>query len=350
MIAAMAKRASKRSKQPKHTGYPLQLHVDELLDDLRKLIGPASKGADEDSVHDARVATRRLKAAMDLLEPVLSDKHRKPFTKTLRGLRRSLGDLRDTDVMRGHLAEIGKSSQKHDAAVQWLQDQLRKQRDSAQEKAREKIPPARVLAKLGTWWGLRSEIDEAEEAVDSLLAQSLHAQFDDFAKNADALAADPRHTDPHALRIAGKSLRYTLEMAAAEGHEVPPAVMKTFKRIQDALGLWHDYVVLTEQALSLATKQQLAHHDAEMQRHVLQFARATLAKSQTQLRKVIGLWRDHADELRTAITALFPLSQEPQSSTDVQHPAAESTPPETDRGPSGSEEPAGPGAVTPDAA
>ena len=51
------------------------------------------------------------------------------------------------------------------------------------------------------------------------------------------------------MRIAGKALRYTLEMAVVEGHTLPGPVLKAFKRMQACLGLWHDYVVLTEAAL-----------------------------------------------------------------------------------------------------
>ena len=54
MARQQSKQRSKRS-----SGYALQVHIDELLEDLRKLIGPASKGSDEESVHDARVAKAR---------------------------------------------------------------------------------------------------------------------------------------------------------------------------------------------------------------------------------------------------------------------------------------------------
>ena len=52
------------------------------------------------------MATRRLKAALDLLKPVLSDEHLKPFSKVLKKFRRRLGPMRDLDVMIEHLGEI----------------------------------------------------------------------------------------------------------------------------------------------------------------------------------------------------------------------------------------------------
>src|SRR5207237_1802689 len=139
---------------------------------------------------------------------------------------------------------------------------------------------ADVLTKLGAWWGLREEVAEAGEAVDSLLADSLHQQLDAFATQAGRLMAGDRRTagadgeagprqDPHQLRIAGKGLRYTLEMAAAQGHKLPAAVIRHFKKMQEALGLWHDYVVLTERAMAVSLDELLPHHDAAMQQKVL---------------------------------------------------------------------------------
>ncbi len=69
-------------------------------------------------------------------------------------------------------------------------------------------------------------------AVDSLTANAVHLQLDAFAEHATAAGGH----DPHALRIAGKALRYTLEMAVESGRPLPAAVAKAFKRMQDALG------------------------------------------------------------------------------------------------------------------
>ena len=59
------------------------------------------------------------------------------------------------------------------------------------------------------------------------------------------------------MRISGKSFRYTLEMAAVQGHKLPAGIMKNFKRMQEALGVWHDYVVLTERAMHVSLQALL---------------------------------------------------------------------------------------------
>ena len=49
------------------------------------------------------------------------------------------------------------------------------------------------------------------------------------------------------------------------GHRLPATVMRLFKKMQDALGQWHDLVVMAERLMSLSIEQLLAHHDALVQ-------------------------------------------------------------------------------------
>ena len=58
-------------------------------------------------------------------------------------------------------------------------------------------------------------------------------------------------------------------MAAVEGHELPKSVLRLFKKMQDALGLWHDYVVLAETAMEISVEEILAAIDPVMQQRVL---------------------------------------------------------------------------------
>lgn len=292
--------------------FPLLDYVDDLVEQLRGHVPKAMKHWHTDAIHQSRVATRRLKAALDLLEPVLSSDHLNSFSKVLKKLRRRLGPMRDLDVMIGHLQDL--RSKPHADAIAWLEFSLRQCRQDAREELTGQGTPARVLSRLGTWWGLREEVQEAAEAADSLLAQSLHLQLDSFAEQADRLArqshanTDQPRQDPHAVRIAGKSFRYTLEMAAVQGHKLPAGVMGRFKRMQEALGNWHDYVVLTERAMQISLDELLPHHDAALQARVLDLARLLLRKSTLHLRQFATLWAQGGGEVAQAVRTAFPLS------------------------------------------
>src|SRR5256885_12768930 len=80
-------------------------YLNARVDDLRRLISKALKW-ESDAIRQARATTRRLKAAIDLLDPVLTSGDWRPFTKTLKRLRKRLGPLRDLDVMLEHMEPL----------------------------------------------------------------------------------------------------------------------------------------------------------------------------------------------------------------------------------------------------
>src|SRR4051812_43418946 len=98
------KNSAKLSEESRQ--FPLCAHLDALVDELRGFVPAALQQFDKEAIHRARVTTRRLKAALDLLSPCLDSGHQKPFANLGRKLRQRLGPLRDVDVMLGHLDEI----------------------------------------------------------------------------------------------------------------------------------------------------------------------------------------------------------------------------------------------------
>lgn len=314
--------------------FPLVAYADDLVENLRQLVPQALRDWDEKAIHDARVSTRRLKAAIDLFRPVVSDQCRRPFARVGRKLRRRLGPLRDLDVMLGHLDELA-GNRTHAEAVAWLAQRLRAAREEARGASMEKAPPPKVLAKLGSWWGLREEIVKGAEAADSLLVESIHLQLDAFAEQADRLTCPPgvdvtataAVLDVHQLRIAGKALRYTLEMARAQGRPLARDVMRTFKRMQEALGLWHDFVVLTEWAMRASLDELLAHHDTVLQAKVLSLARLTLNRAEQRLKKFGELWTLEGRELGETVRASFPLTKPFSGSRTDPGPCESAEPP-----------------------
>jgi CHAD domain-containing protein len=300
---------------------PVLKYVDSLVDSLRKLIPSAVTGENDKAVHDARVATRRLKAASDLVKPVVSRRCRGSFNRVGRLLRRQLGPLRDLDVMLEHLGEF--KQPRLQPAIQWLRQRLGEARQEAVRCAGQNAPPARMLARLGTWWGLRHEIETAHDQIGQLLTQSVHIQLDAFVEQAEELAGAGR-SDPHPLRIAGKSLRYTLEMAREHGCRLPSSVVSLFKRMQTALGLWHDYVVLAERIMRESVDCDLALHDPQLQTELLGVVQLCLRRSESRLKRMAGLWKTHGQSLTQTIRQAFLLTQHVQS--PAQPPVAEPIP------------------------
>jgi CHAD domain-containing protein len=287
---------------------PLLDYLDSLVDNLRKLMSAAVSGDDVDAVHDARVITRRLKAATSLVKTVVSGRCRRPFDRVGKSLRRQLGPLRDLDVMLEHLDEF--KQPKLQPAVQWMRERLATLRHDTVQTAANKTPPARMLARLGSWWGLRHDIESARDSIPDLLSQSVHLQLDAFIEQAEDLIGI-RQNDPHQLRIAGKSLRYTLELARENGTSLPASVVSLFKRMQSALGLWHDFVVLAERIMLESVECDLALHHPQLQSELLTVAQLCLRKSESQLKKMADLWKTRGQSLTQTIRQSFPLTPHP---------------------------------------
>jgi CHAD domain-containing protein len=349
------------------TDRALVKYTDGLVEELRVNVRGALKEFDADAIHDARVATRRLSAALHLLEPVLSGGPRKKFERVLSKLRRRLAAMRDLDVMIEHLQELAAhpaglpetepkhpsqpgaaapvspsspSSGPHAQAIAWLIAQLEEQRAEARKKA-AKRSVARIMESLSAWWALHEELAQADEAAGALLADSIHLQLDAFAERAIPANRKPksehpgangshageknpksqRH-DPHALRKSGKALRYTLELADNTGQPLPAGTIRAFKKMQDSLGLWHDYAVLAESAMKASMAELLAYHDPELQLRVLDLARFAVRKSSRALVRFDRLWQRRGEPLLSGIRAVFPLTKDPTAEESTETEAA----------------------------
>lgn len=330
-------------------------YVDDLAGRLRTLVPSALAKGDSEAIHHARVTTRRLSAALELFAPALDESRRKDVGRTLKKLRRRLGPLRDLDVLIGHVEALRETRRFQEASV-WLVEQLRHQRQKAGQEATTDGGMHKLLGRLGEWWAVQEQIAEARPAAVGLLRDSLLPQLERFAMcagslspGADARAGGERH-DPHELRIAGKELRYTLEMAKAQGLPIKAGVLRQFKKMQDALGLWHDYAVLSQRALEVAVDEGLVIHDGELYGRVLALAAHSSRRADAYLRKFSELWQSAGAPIKVAIAGMFAESQLPESpstpTSDESITAAPDlppTPPQTDPDPGGSVAPSAPG-------
>jgi CHAD domain-containing protein len=341
--------------------------MDELVRDLHQLLQPALRQGEVEAIHDARVATRRLKAALDVLEPALGRSAIKHLRKATRRLRRTLGPLRDSDVMLDQLKPALPTPEGNEADSRWegeggavapvgtvaepgilpeapaapvevavppdqspelsatarLAADLTRQRDHLHRQARRNKFIRQIDEDLTRWPDLRTEISKMSEAIEPLIASAVHERLDDLQTHAAALVSDdtePTNVEPgskrdtHALRLAGKRLRYTLELARAQGMTIPDDGLKLFKRMQSALGDWHDAVLLAQRCVCDAAEEQLAYHDDQAFVGYLQIAHDAVGRAMSHLDDFAQMWRQHgaalAQELREAFVIAEPVAEE----------------------------------------
>jgi CHAD domain-containing protein len=314
----------------------LNAFLDDKVKELSDWIPRAFGSGDRDAVHQARVTTRRLKAGLDLLKPALTPDARRSFAKVLRRLRRSLGPLRDFDVMLEHLGEL-RADPRFEAIVTWLQGTFIERRTELLGDLVKRRPPQKLVKNLQSWSDLQMEVSQLEPTARALAQGSVLSQLDSFKERADAVSRMNTDADClsgedlHELRIAGKLLRYTLELSQPVGYQLPAAVFRSFKKLQEALGLWHDFVVLGEQSLRAALDGMLATTDPKLYGQALELARDSWHRTERHLGHFRELWRKRGNLIAQEIERVFATAssdQEASTSGATVQAASESAPDE----------------------
>ena len=217
---------------------------------------------DIECVHRMRVASRRLREALEVFGPYFPKRKLANWLKTIRKVTRSLGAARDTDVQIMVVMDVLSNTQGHSArpGLNRLIVRLRQQR-SAQQKA-----VLTALAEL-TASGVPAEMQNTlsvDDCMDLPPSSALYQAADTAVrvKMRQLLAYDLYVTHPeavaelHAMRIAAKHLRYTMEIfSPLYRNELKPA-LSALKQAQELLGGLHDCDVWGEQIPLFCEKEQ----------------------------------------------------------------------------------------------
>jgi CHAD domain-containing protein len=101
--------------------------------------------AEIERVHDMRVATRRLRAALEVFEPAFPPKRHRKALKRVKRLADALGERRDRDVAIEFLAGFADEAPDADrAAVAALIERLREEQREANEELAPYVAPKRL--------------------------------------------------------------------------------------------------------------------------------------------------------------------------------------------------------------
>lgn len=200
---------------------------------------------DPDTLHDFRVALRRLRSLLRSYPAVLR-RGRHAHRRRLRRLARATNAARDADVQLELLR-----ARRPSAAVTALRAAIERDRHRAGKRLRKKIGPgllalaARLRADLRRSAGTRQPAADAraEAGVRGLgLIEQLSAQLAALSSPADRAAV-------HAARITGKRLRYLLEPWAGSERAAALAVRR-LRRFQDDSGALCDRFLLLERVVA----------------------------------------------------------------------------------------------------
>jgi CHAD domain-containing protein len=223
------------------------------LNSLSSEIDPVRQGGEDiDPVHDARVASRRLRATLPLFSACFSTRKAKTWLKQIKIVTRALGEARDTDVQIEWLAKISKKvpESKYNPGINRLILRLRQKRDRLQPplvKAMDELIESAVLddltAEIQPLANRVEEINVHTPALYQHSSQAINRCLDDLLSFEEAIYQPENDTQLHEMRIAAKWLRYTLETFAPLYSDQLKPYIQAVRSIQDLLGEIHDSTV-----------------------------------------------------------------------------------------------------------
>ena len=205
----------------------------------------ARLGEDPERLHDMRVASRRLRAALSLFSEVLPPGVVALRTE-LRWIGGVLGPVRDLDVQLEQLDGWRSSLPEADrSALDGLDILLEEQRAEARATMLEALDSRRYESFVNRFGRALRARPPRNSALWSSPARHvapalIEARFRAVRKAADRLGPDSQAGDYHRLRIHGKRLRYALEFFTELYPKPTPALTKRLAALQDILGLHQD--------------------------------------------------------------------------------------------------------------
>ena len=223
-------------------------------------------GRDIEHVHRMRVASRRIRAALPLFTRCFPEKKLRVWTKEIQKITRALGDARDLDVQLAFLEDylngpggaatpaITDTNQAPGQpvpppAITALVSRMRHRREILQKNvllALDELEQGRVIEEMqdalremvpahparGRLPPMHAIPPEAAERINMGILDLF--EYEPWIKNPDAIA------EHHAMRIAAKRLRYTMEIYAPLYRLKLKRPLARVRKIQTILGNMHD--------------------------------------------------------------------------------------------------------------
>jgi len=183
-----------------------------LLGRLRIAVSRAAHAADAEAIHDIRVAMRRLSRCLRVFAPFYPEGSWKKIRRRIASLLTAAGAVRDCDIAIELVGRAGIAP--HSAMVERLAGQRRKAgRDLLREIRRWKRHDytAHWHSRLGL--SANGRVGNPRASASANARRRLPALVRAyFAQVRELLAANPAPPELHAIRLATKRIRYSLEL------------------------------------------------------------------------------------------------------------------------------------------
>jgi CHAD domain-containing protein len=267
--------------------------LDRLLDHDYRLRLEAKVPRPHD-VHQARVATRRLRSNLKLFAPILDPVWVAHTRAELRWLGEALGAVRDCDVLADYLDHMEQPSTQEAEGQRELRASLDLQRSMAAGELAAALQEDRYLNLVDRLHAAAEQppFDDARDRPDHPAEKALPPLVDEhWRRLRRKLRKEGRHPtdhDLHRTRIRAKGLRYAAEAATPVIGKPARQIAAVAEDLQTVLGEHHDAVV---------AEQRLRHEAATGSAQKI-FRAGELTAAQRQRQAALREhWRPVADQL-----------------------------------------------------
>ena len=245
-------------------------YLREQLDRLTEELRGVRKNEDIEPVHQARVATRRMRAAFRIFDDCFGPRELSKWQKRVRKLTKGLGAARDKDVqiefVETFLGSLDKDDKRCRPGVERLLLRLRQDRQALQPQViatLEKLCKDSVFAEMHgelakTLFLLKSrDVHIQSPFVFERAGEHIRGRASDLFSYEHTLADPAQVEGHHRMRIAAKRLRYTMEICSPAYDKALAPFVKVVKKIQTLLGDIHDCDVWVDNLEAFMEQERL---------------------------------------------------------------------------------------------
>jgi CHAD domain-containing protein len=268
-----------------------------------------------DTIHDLRVASRRLQQALRVFARDAKSSGARKLLRTPRKVRRAFGACRNLDAS---LALVEKKTaaaattslrQAWEAVRLWLEQQ----RSTELERARRELR-SHDLVDFTVRVQERLAAIDRESREDTTLNEKAREAFAAWLEALESAKTNPQVEQIHAYRIAGKRLRYQIEPLAELGDASVKPLVQGLKKLQDGLGDWHDHCVLRQQVAEFIGRPGFLAEEPGKSRALLLEMERDKQRDHLAINELIS----SGEQLATKGTELYPSQQSGDAAAEGQ--------------------------------
>lgn len=245
----------------------VRAHVAEQVGALRGWEDRA-RANEPDAVHQMRVTTRRLSAALSTFAPLWKSAVLSPLRSELAWLGALLGEARDVEVMQARLHTLAADDAEAQVGLARLDQHLEARHREALAAIDATLASDRYHACLDSLEGLLARdawSAEADKPAGRALAALVRRDWKRVRRRvtrAEHAGGVTRDHELHAVRRAARRLRYAAEAVSPVYGPEAEATGRAAKSLQDVLGEHQDSVVSAELVGTLAAADRSEGHSA----------------------------------------------------------------------------------------